>query len=134
MDLDKEILDLLRRGGAGFAAGLVPWEPVVARYRSASAPEQAALGARLLAMIDLDYRNPHSEDADADTAAVPLPAAMKPDDLLCLEAAVYAAAELGLPGARDRLQAVMRAPRFHAVFPGLRHLHMDLNEVIRRLS
>lgn len=134
MDWDKTILDLLRAGGAGYDAQLVPWEPVVARYRAAAPAGQAELRTYLLRMIDLDYRNPHSEDPDAGYEGVPLPAAMKPDDLLCLEAAVYAAAELGLPGARERLQAIMRAPRFHAVFPGLRRLHMDLNDIMRKLS
>ncbi len=92
------------------------------------------MGQQLLAMLDLDYRNPHSEPADPDAGGLPLPAAMQPDDLLCLEAAVYAAAELGLPGARERLQAIIRAPRFHAVLSGLRHLHMDLNELMRGLK
>lgn len=134
MDWDREILGLLRAGGAGFAAGHVPWQALVQRYRELGPVERAAMGARLLAMLDLDYRNPHSEAPDPDAGGVPLPAGMKPEDLLCLEAAAYAAAELGLVGARDRLQAIIRAPRFHAVFPSLLSLHMDLNDLLGRMS
>lgn len=134
MDWDREVLELLRDAGAGLQADLVPWQSLVARWRSLPAAEAESFGARLLEMIDLDYRNPHSEAPYTGDGfeLLPLPSGMRPDDLLCLEAAAYAAAELGLAGTRTRLQALMRAPRFHAVYPHLRSLHMDINDLLAR--
>lgn len=134
LDWDREVLDRLRADGAGMQADLVPWEGLVTWWRSLPPAAAAELAAKFLAWLDLDYRNPHSEppyEGDG-MSLLPLPAGMRPDDLLVLEAAAYASVELGLPGTRQRLQALMRAPRFHAVYPHLRSLHMDINDLMRR--
>lgn len=133
MDWDLEVLNLLRENGAGWVADRVPWEALVDRYQALPWPQREALAERLLAMLSLDYRNPHSEPPDPDEPGPGLPAGMRPEDLLCVEAAAYAAAALGLPGAAERLQAILRAPRFHAVYPYLRRLHLDLPDLVRRL-
>lgn len=131
VDWDREILGILRSHGAGLAADHLPWEPLVARYRAEPASGRQAMAERLLAMIDLDYRNPHAEQAALEEGIPALPGGMQPEDLLCLEAAAFAAVALGLPGARERLQALLREPRFHGVYPHLRRLHLELPELLR---
>lgn len=136
VDWDREVLRILREHGAGTQADLVPWQPVADCWRGLAPVEAEALGQRLLAMLDFDYRNAHSEDPYVGDGMelLPLPAGMKPDDLLCLEAAAYAVSAAGLPGARERLQALLRAPRFHAVYPHLRSLHRDITDLLRTLD
>lgn len=124
------MLEALRRAGAGFEAGHLPWEAVVALWQEADAAGRRALEERLLAMVDLDYRNPHSDRAPAEEGIPALPAGMQPDDLLCLEAAALAGARLGLPGVRERLRGILREPRLHAVYPHLRRLHVELPSLL----
>lgn len=134
MDWDLEILSILRNNGGGFDARLVPWEPLVERYRKESESGRAAMAERLLTMMDLDYHNPHSEVGSQEEGIPRLPGLMQPEDLLCLEAAAFAAVALRLPGTRERLQALMREPRFHAVYPHLRRLHLELPDFLRQLA
>lgn len=124
------VLKALHQAGAGFEAGLVPWEAVVDLWRAAGPEDRRALEQKLLEMLDLDYRNPLADFVPGEEGIPGLPAGMQPDDLLCLEAAAFAATHLGLPGVQDRLRALLREPRFHAVYPRLRRLHLELPSLL----
>lgn len=136
MDWHREVLATLRTAGAGWRHDHLPWPALVELYRGLESAANAALGAALLDMIDLDYRNPHSEQPYRGDgfAVIGLPGGMTNEDLLCVEAAAFAAAALNLPGALPRLQALLRNPRFHAVYPHLRQLHLELPDLVRRLQ
>lgn len=131
MDWHAEVLRLVQGNGAGFGYGVLPWQEVAALHHRLPPAAADELAATLLTMIDLDYRNPHSVPASDEL--LPLPAGMLPDDLLCLETAVYVCVELGRLAAGPRLRALLREPRFHAIYPHLRTLHYDLSDLLTRL-
>jgi ADP-ribosyl-[dinitrogen reductase] hydrolase len=112
------------------------WRAILALYAERSAAEAEALDRTVVAMIDEDYRNPHSsnEEQPFDDVMVNLPAGMKPDDLLCIEAAVLVAAERGLGEALFGFNRLMRSPRWHALYPRLQWLSLQGPDAHRKLA
>jgi ADP-ribosyl-[dinitrogen reductase] hydrolase len=129
MDWDRLVLEALE------ASRPDPWEPpdwraALLLYDGLSPAEAAALDQRLLAMIDLDYRNPYAESVEG----VHLPNGMRPGDLLCLEAAALIAAERGLPGAFFPLNRLLRTPTWHPLSTAMYWLGNQAFDLQRRLA
>lgn len=97
------------------------WRAALSLYEGLSTADAAALDETVIAMIDEDYRNPHgtAESLPFEDVLTGLPAGMRPDDLLCIEAAVLVAAERRLGAALFAFNRLMRAPRWHALYPRL---------------
>jgi len=113
------------------------WRAALALYQDLSSDESDELDHAVLGMIDQDYRNSADHIGEHDLFAdvmTSLPAGMDPDDLLCVEAAVMVAGERGLGAALFRLNRLMRAPRWHALFPRLLWLNYQGVEAQRKLA
>ncbi|MDB4897945.1 MAG: putative dinitrogenase reductase activating glycohydrolase [Firmicutes bacterium] len=97
------------------------WRGALLLYDGLTAGQADALDRTVIAMIDEDYRNPFSGKAERpfDDVMVGLPAGLTPDDLLCIEAAVLVAAERRIGPALFAFNRLMRAPRWHALYPRL---------------
>lgn len=135
MDWDRFFLEALR--GSRPAYDEKPdWRAALALYTGLTAQEAAALDAAVLAMIHEDYRNPYSshEAQPFDDLLTALPAGMSPDDLLCIEAAVMVAAERRVGSALFAFNRLMRAPRWHAMYPRLEWLSHEAQAAQRMLA
>jgi hypothetical protein len=113
------------------------WQVVLDLYAGITPPDAAELDLTILTMIDQDYRNAYSRDpVDSPFAALQatLPSGMKPDDLLCVEAAVLTAAERGLGAALFSFNRLLRAPRWHAIYPHLRWLNQEMRDAQKKLA
>lgn len=112
------------------------WRAALAVYDGLTPDERKALDRTLIGMIDEDYRNPFSskEEQPFDDMLVTLPAGMSRDDLLCIEAAVLVAAERRLGPALFAFNRLMRAPRWHALYPRLEWLGEAGFDAQRRLA
>jgi len=135
MSWEHRFLQALKDSRAGFDQ-TPDWRSALALYNNLPADEAKQLDRAILAMIDQDYRNLDSigeQEPFADVMTT-LPAGMDPDDLLCVEAAVMVAGERGLGEALYRLNRLMRAPRWHALFPRLLWLNYEGLEAQRKLS
>jgi ADP-ribosyl-[dinitrogen reductase] hydrolase len=129
MDWEKRVLEALE------ASRPDPWEPpdwraVLALYDDLAAADATQLDQTLLRMIDLAYRNPHAQPVEG----VSLPNGMRPGDLLCLEAAVFVAAERGLPGAFFPFNRLLRTPTWHPLSTAMHWLGNSALAVQRRLA
>jgi hypothetical protein len=102
------------------------WRVVLDLYAGITSADAAELDLTILKMIDQDYRNAYSRDpvdSPFEALKATLPSGMKPDDLLCVEAAVLTAAARGLGSALFSFNRLLRAPRWHAIYPHLRWLN-----------
>jgi ADP-ribosyl-[dinitrogen reductase] hydrolase len=120
MSWEKRFLDVLHASRPAFDEA-PDWRAALTLYQGLPPAEAAELDRTVVAMIDEDYRNPFSTEADEPFGDVMtgLPAGLKPDDLLCIEAAALVSAERALGEAFFRLNALLRAPRWHALYPRL---------------
>lgn len=135
MDWQQRFLEALHRSRPAFDEP-PDWRAALDLYAGLSLAEQAELDQTVIGMIDEDYRNPHAgaEEVPFGDVMVNLPAGMTPDDLLCIEAAVLVAAERGLGEAYFRFNRLLRAPRWHAVYPRLQWLSMHAADAQRKLA
>ncbi|HWI51420.1 MAG TPA: ADP-ribosylglycohydrolase family protein [Symbiobacteriaceae bacterium] len=126
MDWERRFLEILHASRPAYDEA-PDWRGALQLYHGLSGAEALGLDRALLAMIDEDYRNPHSsrENLPFDDVMVNLPAGMAPDDLLCIEAAVLMAAERKLGEALFAFNRLMRAPRWHALSPRLYWLNQQ---------
>lgn len=135
MTWDQRFVKVLQDSKSGFDQ-TPDWRSALGLYKDLNPSESHQLDRAVLAMIDQEYRNPESigeHDPFADVMTS-LPAGMDPDDLLCVEAAVMVAGERGLGEALFRLNRLMRAPRWHALFPRLLWLNYEGIEAQRKLA
>lgn len=116
MDWDLRVLEALRAARAHWDEA-PDWRAVLALYEGLSPDEAAALDRALVSTIDIGYRNPHTarEQQPFDQLEVGLPSGMAPEDLLCIEAAVLAAAARGLGDAYFPFTRLMGLPVWHLV-------------------
>ncbi len=135
MELEARFLEALRQSRPAYDEP-PDWRAGLALYDELSAQEQLEMDRLLVRMIDEDYRNPYGtkEQLPFDDVMVNLPAGMTTDDLLCIEAAVLVAAERRVGEAFFALNRLMRAPRWHAMFPRLYWLNYEGFEAQRRLG
>lgn len=134
-DWDRAFLQLLKGSRSSYDQP-PDWRAALGLYDGLGFTEAAGLDAALVAMIDEEYRNPYSakENLPFDDLMVNLPAGMVPDDLLCLEAAVLVTAERGVGAALFPFNRLLRAPRWHALYPRLIWLGHEAVSVQRRLA
>lgn len=134
-DWDRLILEALHASRPAYDEP-PDWHAVLALYEGLGPAAAGELDRALVAMIDEEYRNPHrsAESFPFDDVMVNLPAGMLPDDLLCVEAAVLVAAERSLGGALFALNRLLRAPRWHAMYPRLIWLGQESFTAQRRLA
>lgn len=135
MDWERRFLEVLKASRPAWDEK-PDWRVALELYKGLSPAEAADLDRTVLKMIDQDYQNPHSNrfDLPFDDMMVNLPAGMVPDDLLCIEAAVMVAAERGLGAAYFAFNRLLRAPRWHALYPRLEWLSVAGFETQRRLA
>jgi len=112
------------------------WRAALTLYEGLPPEDAADLDRAVAAMIDEDYRNPHScaENLPFDDVMVNLPAGMTPDDLMCVEAAALVATERGLGSAFFAVGRLLRSPRWHALHPRLHWLSYAALDVQRKLG
>lgn len=134
-DWDGKLLAALKASARSYD-DLPDWRAALSLYEGQAASAQAELDAALVRMIDENYRNPHSqrEPQPFEGVLAGLPAGMMPDDLLTVEAAVMVAAERGVGEAYFALNELMRAPRWHALFPRLVWLGREAFAAQRKLA
>jgi ADP-ribosyl-[dinitrogen reductase] hydrolase len=135
VDWDRLFLEALKRSRSEFDEK-PDWRAALALYDRLAPAEQAELDRAVVAMIDEDYKNPHAsaDSSPWEEVLAPLPAGMTPDDLLCIEAAVMVAAERGIGEALFAFNRLMRAPRWHALYPRLEWLSVHGLEAQRKLA
>ncbi len=135
LDWDLKFLEALRSSRPAWDEK-PDWRAALALYDGLSPQDVAALDRTVIAMIDEDYRNPHSamDNVGFDDVMVNLPAGMTPDDLMCVEAASLVAAERGISQAFFAVGRLLRSPRWHALNPRLMWLSYHVMDVQRKLG
>lgn len=135
MDWDQKFLEAVRSSRPAWDAQ-PDWRAALVLYNGLSPQDAAALDRTVIAMIDEDYRNPHSsmDNFAFDDVMVNLPAGMTPDDLMCVEAAALVAAERGIGQAFFAVGRLLRSPRWHALNPRLQWLSYHAMDVQRKLG
>jgi ADP-ribosyl-[dinitrogen reductase] hydrolase len=136
MDWQRRFLDTLNQSRPAYDEP-PQWRAALALYEGLTAADATQLDQAVVAMIDEEYRNPYSAqtaEQPFDDLMVNLPAGISPDDLLCMEAAVLVAAERGLGEALFRFNRLLRAPRWHALYPRLHWLNIEGPVAQRRLA
>ena len=136
MSWEQRFLEVLKASRPSFD-DQPDWRAPLALYEGLSPAEAGELDRTIVAMIDEDYRNPYSAETEEQPfgdVMVNLPAGLKPDDLLCIEAAVLVAAERSLGEAFFHFNRLMRASRWHALYPRLLWLPRASMEAQQKLA
>ncbi|MBP2017668.1 ADP-ribosyl-[dinitrogen reductase] hydrolase [Symbiobacterium terraclitae] len=126
MDWHLRVLEALRASRTDWDEP-PDWRAVLALYEGLGPAEAGELDRTLVSMIDIGYRNPHAdrELQPFEQVSAGLPSGMAPEDLLCLEAAVLAAAERGLSDAYFPFLRLLSLPAWHVVGSRLTWLHRE---------